>query len=51
MFSEIITTLSEAFESVVKLFTDVLGDGFGAIGQLSSGIFGGEGADASETAQ
>ena len=45
MFSEIITTLSEAFESVVKLFTDVLGQGFGAIGDLSSNLFGGEATD------
>lgn len=40
MFSEIITTLSEAFGSVVELFGDVLTSGFGAIEGLSSGIFG-----------
>lgn len=42
MFTEIIDALSTAFGSVVELFGDVLGDGFTAIGSLSSNIFGGE---------
>lgn len=42
MFTEIIDALSTAFGSVVTLLTEVLGDGFTAIGSLSSNIFGGE---------
>ncbi|WP_300908026.1 hypothetical protein [Corynebacterium stationis] len=42
MFSEIITQLAAAFESVVELAGDVLGDSFTAIGNLSSNLFGGE---------
>lgn len=42
MFSEIITALGTAFGEVTTLLTTVLGDAFTAIGQLSSGIFGGE---------
>ena len=49
MFTEIIDALSTAFESVAGLVETVLGDAFGAIEGLSSGIFGGEGADAPET--
>ena len=51
MFTEIIDALSTAFESVAGLVETVLGDAFGAIEGLSSGIFGGEGADAPETEQ
>ena len=40
MITEIITNLSEAFGEVVKLITNILGDGFEAVGQLSSGVFG-----------
>ena len=47
MFTEIIDALSTAFESVAELFETVLGDAFGAIEGLSSGLFGG--ADAPET--
>ena len=50
MFTEIIDALSTAFGSVVTLLTDVLGDAFGAIEGLSSGIFGGEGAEGGEAA-
>ena len=39
MFSDIITALSDAFGEVVQLVTDILGDGFAAVGQLSSGVF------------
>lgn len=47
MFTEIIDALSTAFESVAGLVETVLGDAFGAIEGLSSGLFGG--ADAPET--
>lgn len=40
MINEIITNLSDAFGEVVKLVTTILGDGFDAVGQLSSGVFG-----------
>ena len=48
MFTEIITALGEAFGEVTTLLTTVLGDAFGAIEGLSSGIFGGEGAEGGE---
>ena len=50
MFTEIIGALSTAFESVAGLVETVLGDAFGAIEGLSSGIFGGEGAEGGEAA-
>ena len=42
MFSEIINALGSAFTEVTTLLTTVLGDAFGAIGDLSSNLFGGE---------
>ena len=47
MIETIVTALTNAFESVAGLFETVLGDAFGAIEGLSSGLFGG--ADAPET--
>ena len=46
MISEIIGALSTAFTSVVELVEQFLGDEglFGAIGDLSSNLFGGEDA-------
>ena len=43
MFSDIITELASAFGQVITLITTVLGDGFEAVGDLSSNLFGGEG--------
>ena len=43
MFSDIITNLSDASGEVITLITTVLGDGFDAVGDLSSNLFGGEG--------
>ena len=48
MITQLISALSTAFESVAELFETVLGDAFGAIEGLSSGIFGGEGAEGGE---
>lgn len=42
MFSEIITELASAFQQVIDLVTGVLGNGFDAVADLSSGVFGGE---------
>lgn len=42
MFSDIITELASAFQQVIDLVTGVLGNGFEAVGDLSSGVFGGE---------
>ena len=42
MFSEIITELASAFKQVVDLVGGVLGNGFEAVGDLSSNLFGGE---------
>lgn len=39
MFSNIIDTLGGAFKQVVDLVGDIFGEGFGAIEQLSSGLF------------
>ena len=50
MFTEIIDALSTAFESVAGLVESVLGDAFGAVEGLSSGIFGGECAEGGEAA-
>ena len=50
MIETIVTALTNAFESVAGLFETVLGDAFGAIEGLSSGIFGGEGAEGGEAA-
>ncbi|WLP87656.1 hypothetical protein Q9G90_02940 [Corynebacterium stationis] len=44
MFSDIISNLSDAFGEVITLITTVLGDGFAAVGDLSSNLFGGEDA-------
>ena len=46
MLSDIITELASAFQQVVNLVSGVLGNGFDAVADLSSGVFGGE-----ETAQ
>ena len=50
MFTEIIGALSAAFRvrSQASSPGRVLGDAFGAIEGLSSGIFGGEGAEGNE---
>ena len=48
MIETIVTALTTAFGQVAGLFETVLGDAFGAIEGLSSGIFGGEGADNGE---
>src|SRR5699024_8176690 len=48
MFTEIIDALSTAFESVAGLVETVLGDAFGAIEGMSSGIFGGDAAEGGE---
>lgn len=40
MIETIVTALSNAFYNVVSLVGDVFGEGFGAVAQLSSGIFG-----------
>ena len=48
MIETIVTALTGAFTQVADLFKDVLGGAFGAIEGLSSGIFGGEGADNGE---
>ena len=45
MFTDIIEALGTAFGQVTTLLTEVLGDAFTAVAQLSSGIFGGEGAE------
>lgn len=50
MFSDIITELASAFQQVVNLVSGVLGNGFDAVADLSSGVFGGEEAG-EETAQ
>ena len=42
MFSDIITELASAFQQVITLVTGVLGNGFDAVADLSSGVFGGE---------
>ena len=42
MFTEIITALGTAFGQVTTLLTEVLGDAFTAIGNLSSNLFEGE---------
>jgi len=40
MIEQLITALSNAFTRVVSLVGDVAGEGFDAVGTLSSGIFG-----------
>ena len=50
MFTDIIEALGTAFGQVTTLLTEVLGDAFGAIEGLSSGIFGGEGAEGGDAA-
>ena len=42
MFTDIITELAAAFQQVIDLVTGVLGNGFDAVADLSSGVFGGE---------
>ena len=42
MFSDIITELAAAFQQVIDLVTGVVGNGFTAVADLSSGVFGGE---------
>ena len=42
MFYDIITELAAAFQQVIDLVTGVLGNGFDAVADLSSGVFGGE---------
>ena len=42
MLSDIITELASAFQQVVNLVSGVLGNGFEAVADLSSGVFGGE---------
>ena len=46
MFADIITELASAFRQVVNLAGDIFGDGFNAVAELSSGVFGGEDAEA-----